>query len=162
MMKQKQKTLGERLFDPRWLSNQGDARRDFKEPPVGLDLARALAARQLDSCDLGEADKANVAASLTESEGRSKTSSTACGRSLPRRSSFSRLQQQERRRERWTSATSLDVVAAPTYWPGSAVSRGGSQPRACCSPEGLSWRPGSRWPGHERRARKIGQPGPRR
>ena len=69
----KQKTLGERLFDPRWLSNRGDARRDFKEPPVGLDLARALAARQLDSCDLGEKDKAEVASALDEEVRRGLT-----------------------------------------------------------------------------------------
>ena len=68
MMKQKQKTLGERLFDPRWLSNQGDARRDVIEPPVGLDLARALAARHLDTCDLGEAETAAVEAALSRQD----------------------------------------------------------------------------------------------
>lgn len=70
-MNMKQKTLGEKLFDPRWLaSDQVDAR-DLDEPPVGLDLARALAAKHLDPCDLGEADLAKVASALGEEERRS-------------------------------------------------------------------------------------------
>jgi len=67
-MNMKAKSLAETLFDARWLStNDADVRLDLNEPPLGLDLARALAAEQLDRCDLGDDELAAVKQALPPS-----------------------------------------------------------------------------------------------